>query len=743
MKDTRKKLTDFNQMEQEILKVYWSDHCRHTTFNTHITDIKIQDGDAKFKAKIQDAMAQYEQQRGKVHGTRLSEKPITLMDLATISGKYQKLAGGLKNLVNDKIEFNACTIMTDINGKDYRLSFKNETHNSPTEKYPFDGAATALGGTLRDIMASRAVPYQGIRVSGCADPVPAKTMAGKLPQKEITTEAAKGFSYYAAQAESPVGQVWEIYHPGYVAKRMEGGLVAGFVEAANARIEELVPGDIILLIGNKTGSEGIGAAADSSTTQDKIVVAACPKADTQIGKRLIELYGNPDFLKLVKKCNDFGAGGVSVAVGELAASLDIWLDRVPLSDPNLTPTEIAISETQERMAVGICKSDLDKMLKLTGALGLEATVVADVTDTGFMNMFYKGEKVVSMSRAFLDTAGDTLTQKIVITSPNGESPLKGKQYKSFTDVVIGTMSSLESCSEQGMAQMFTQTNKYTVLPPFDGKNGKSPTQGSVMLVPVSGNKSRVTIATCGYDPFVASWSVFYGGIVARLDSVAKILALGGHYRDTYFTDQEFYGTCSTPEKFGLPFAALLGANTVCVALSIAAIGGKDSMSGSYQSIDVPPTLLSYAFAPADIKTINSQIFKKPDSTIGIIEVNSDDLADVRKKWDFFLESRNSGNITMARAIGAGGIIGEICNAAFGNQIGFKFNDDIDRSTLNDKLYGSLLVELADSAKVDPAIIRVLGKTTDKKAIQSGNENIDLDDILRASEARLASVFPIK
>ena len=741
--DTRNKLSDFNPIEQEIINVYWSDHCRHTTFNTHITDIKIQSGDAEFKAAVEKSLDEYKKQRELVHGEKLEQKPITLMDLATLSGKYEKAKGGMKNHVNDKIEFNACTISTEINGEKYRLSFKNETHNSPTEKHPFDGAATALGGTIRDIMASRAVPYQGVRTTGSADPTTDKTMEGKLPQREITTKAAEGFSGYARTVNAAVGKVHEFYHPGYAAKRMEGGLVAGFVKAEYARVKELEPGDIILLIGLKTGRDGIGAAADSSTTQDKVDISACPIGYPEIGGKLIELYRNPEFLKMVKKCNDFGAGGVSVAVGELADSLDIYLDRVPLSVDDLSPLEIAISETQERMAVGIAKSDLDNVMKAAAKLGLETTVVADVTDSGYMNMFYRGEKVVSMSRAFLDTAGDTKTQKIVIRSPQGENALKGLEYKTFDNMVLDTMSNLENCSQQGVAQIFDQVDKFTALKPFEGAAQKSPTQGSVVRIPVEGNNSRVTIATFGFDPFVSSWSAYYGGIAARLDSIARVIALGGDYRDVYLTDQEFYGTCSTPEKFGLPFAALLGANDVCRAMGIAAVGGKDSMSGNYKDLDVPPTLISYAFAPADIKNVKAQVFSKANSTVGVIEINISDMAEARRKWDYFIEERDKGNITMARAVGAGGIITEICKSAFGNEIGFSFNDDVALSGLNNKIYGSLLFEIKDGAELDKSIVKSLGNTTTDKTIQLAGQKVCLKQILSASESRLASVFPIR
>jgi phosphoribosylformylglycinamidine synthase len=750
--DNRKVLADFNPMEQEILQVYWSDHCRHTTFNTRITDIKIDAGSPEFKERVTGSLKAYEKQRELVHGGRLSQKPITLMDLATIGVKYLKAGGELENHVDDKIEYNACTILTGINGRDYRISFKNETHNSPTEVSPYNGAATALGGAIRDILASRARPYQAMRITGCADPTSPRTMPGKLPQKQITTEAAAGFAAYGREAGLTAGKVHEIYHENYVAKRLEAGFIAGVAAKDEIRIEQPAAGDIVVLIGARTNRDGIGAATASSATQDENSIKSegslVPTGYPEIGRRIMELYGNPKFLKLVKKCNDFGAGGVSVAVGELADGLDIYLERVPLKDESMTPLEIAISEAQERMAVAIAQEDLEELLRLCAENNLEAAHIADVTDTGFMNMFYRGEKLVSFSRDFLDNAVAAPTQDIVIKSPKmDENPFCGKKYNSFREMALGVMSSLENCSQQGLGQIFVQTNDHTVLPPFDGKTSKTPTQGSVMLVPVKGNTSRVTIAAHGYDPYVARWSPYYGGIAARLDSMAKILALGGDYKNIFLSDQEYYASPVTPEKFGHPFAALLGANDVSRAFGVAAIGGKDSMSGSYKDIDVPPTFISFAIAAADIKTVQSQAFKKAGSTVGIIEVTKTDglpvgFDAIREKWDYFIAGRDAGNIVTARAIGAGGIIGEICNACFGNEIGFRFNDDVALQSLNNKSYGSLLVEIKDGVEPDSSFVRPIGKTLAEKAIILGEEKAGLDDILRASESRLAPIFPI-
>lgn len=756
--EKRKELKDFNPIEQEILSVYWSDHCRHTTFNTHITDIKVE-GDDKFKKQIKKSLENYEKQRKAVHGDKLNKKPITLMDLATI-GMKNKRAGnpnfGTANasFVDDKIEYNAATIMTTIGGKKYRISFKNETHNSPTEVCPYDGAATALGGAVRDIMAARAYPYQAMRVTGCADPTSKNTMAGKLPQKKITTEAAQGFSDYGKGLNLTAGLVHEIYHEDYVAKRMEAGFIAGVVEADKIRIEEPVAGDIVVLIGARTGRCGVGAATASSKVQNEGSMAdegsKVPKGDPILERRIVELYREPKFLKLVKKCNDFGAGGVSVAIGEIADSLDIYLDDVPQKDGmTLTPLEIAISESQERMAVAIDPADMFELLELCQKYNLEATRVANVTDTGYMNMYYKGELVVSLERAFLNSVGDVRTQEIVIKAPDMElNPFLGKHCDSFQQLVIGTMSDLNSCSQQGLGKVFGQSNFFTALQPFDGRYKKTPTQGSVMIIPVQGNKTAVTISTLAYDPFIAKWSPYYGGQVARLDSLAKVLALGGDYKDTFLTDQEYYASPTTPEKFGHPFQALLGANDVSAAIGPVAIGGKDSMSGSYKYIDVPPTLISFAMCPANIKTVSSQAFKKHGSKVGLISASDEngmplDFEIIKKKWDYFIAQRNSGNILTARAIGSGGIIAEVCNASIGNAIGFKFDESLLIDELNNKSYGSLIFEIKDGAKIDKSLIRIIGETTKEVWVKHGEKSVFLDEILKASEKRLAEVFPIK
>ena len=748
MKTTTQSLENLNAMEKAIVDVYWSDHCRHITFNTPLDFENIPDF-------LQEALATYQKQRQFVHGENITHKPITLMDLVTISMKEQKKKGAVPDLVDDEIEENAATRRVMINGKAYRISFKNETHNSPTEIGPYDGGATCTGGLQRDLLASRGCPYQGMRITGAADPTNQYTMPGKLPQKQITTEAAAGFSYYATGLGLTTGYIHEIYHPDYVAKRMELGWGASVVDESLARIEEPVAGDHVFLIGGRTGRDGIGGATGSSKNQDEKSlsdnISQVPAGVPEIERQIIKLYCDPEFLTIVKKSNDFGAGGVSVAIGEIASSLDIYLDRVPLKEgqEDMSALEIAISESQERMAVVTSAEDHAKVEALCGKYGLEVSHIADVSDTGLLNMFYKGEKVVGLEREFLKTPPLPAARSVYFKQPDMvQNQFSGKKYSSFRDMLLGTMTNLENCSQQGLAQMFDQVDQNTVLRPYDGAKNKTKTQGTVSLIPVAGNDSVVTIAAYGYDPYVAKWSTYYGGQSARLDSMAKVLALGGDYKDIFFTDQEYYASPITPEKLGDPFAALLGANRIAAAFGRPAVGGKDSMSGSYKDISVPPTLVSFALAEGNVKNVRSQAFQKPGSAVGVLFATKADglpleLGTIKTRWDYFIAQRNAGNFISARAIGAGGIIGEIVNSGFGNDIGFKFSNNMPQDILNNKCYGSLMFEIKDGIELDPALVCVIGHTTDESSIQFGDEKVRLDEILAASEAVLASVFPIQ
>jgi phosphoribosylformylglycinamidine synthase len=744
MKCTRK----LNGTEKAITDVYWSDHCRHTTFNTPL----------EFEGAIPDIMRPafelYEEQRRYVHGEK-TNKPMTLMDLATIGAKEQRKKGNVPNLVDDVHEQNACTIEVIVNDEPYRISFKNETHNSPTEIVPYDGAATCAGGLQRDLLAARGRPYDGIRITGSADPVCGDTMPGKLPQRQITTEAAQGFRDYMDGLGLRTGYIHEIYHPGYAAKRMELGFGVSAVKSGHVRIEQPAAGDIVILIGARTGRDGIGGATDSSRQQDERSVkddaVRVPKGVPETERRIIELYADPEFLALVKRCNDFGAGGVSVAVGEIADGLDIFLDKVPLKEgqEDMTPCEIAISESQERMAVVVAEKDSTKVMELCERYGLDAAHVADVTDTGYMNMYHNGIQVVSLERNLLNNPELPDVRRIMIRTPDaGKNPFLGKKYDNFRDMVIDTMGDPENCSQQGLVQMFDRSNDLSVLPAYDGITKKTRTQGTVSIIPAEGNRSAVTIAAYGYDPYVAEWSPFHGGQMARLDSMAKVIALGGDRKDIFFTDQEYYATPVNSEKMGAPFAALLGANHISAALGRPAVGGKDSMSGSYKDIDVPPTLVSFAIADGDIKNVRSQAFQAPGSKVGVILVTQDDGSPIdtdaiKKRWDHFIGLRNAGKILSARALGAGGMISEVVNGCLGNETGFTFEDSVSKDILNGKYYGGLLFEIADGAEFDPAIVRVIGHTTDEKTIRLGEESVKLDDILKVSESRLASVFPIR
>lgn len=737
-----------NAAEKSILEVYNSDHCRHTTFNTQITDIKV-NGDAIFKRQVENALDIYKKQRKETNG---ENKPISLMNLATIGAKYQKLKGNAKNLVEYPDEQNAATMRTIVNGVSYDLSFKNETHNSPTGVVPFDGAATAFGGALRDIFANRATPYMGMRLTGRGDVTKKHNVKDRLDQDYLTLEAAKGYADFAKKNNLAVGHLHEIYHDGYIAKPLELGWVAGFVKTSDVRVEKPVAGDIVFLIGAPTGRDGIGSAVESSSQQAKDALRTMstqvPKGNPELAYRIFKLYSDPKFLALVKRCNDFGAGGVSVAIGELTPGIDIFLDKVPLrkGQEDMTPVEIAISESQERMAIVADKNDAQKVLELTKKYGLDATHVANVTNGKSMNMYFNDKLIVSLDRDFIEKAAiNTNTQKVVVNAPNN-AVLKNKKYNSFRELVLGTVGDIENASRQGLANMFPQIGEFTAIPAYDGKTKKTPTQGCANFVPVKGNKSVVSIGTMGYDAIISEWSPYYGGCAARLDSLAKFIVLGGNYKNAFLTDQEYFATPSTPEKFGNPFQALLGANEVNYAMGVASVGGKDSMSGTFQGLDVPPALVSFAFGTADAKNVKSQAFQKAGNDVGIIFVPHDDLSAVKNGWDYFIKERDKGNIVSSRVFGTGGMILEIANAALGNEIGFKFNNsawNVSFDNLAQKNYGSLIFEIKKGAKLDTNCVKVIGQTMADKSIQFGNDKVTLGEILKASEGRLASVFPIK
>jgi phosphoribosylformylglycinamidine synthase len=740
-------------IELKVLDTYWSDHCRHTTFSTEIKDIKIDSENGAFRNEISNALVNYANDRFYVGS---SQKPITLMDLATVNMKRQHKLGNLPDFIDDKIENNACTIKTKINGVPYQVLFKNETHNHPTEIEPFGGAATCLGGAIRDPLSGRAYVYQAMRVSGASDPTVAieDTLPGKLPQRQITQGAANGFSSYGNQIGLATGHVREHYHPGYTAKRMEVGFVVGAMPENQINKEEPTAGDIILLIGGRTGRDGIGGATGASKSHDEQSLATCgaevQKGNAPTERKIQRLFRNAAFSRLVKKCNDFGAGGVSVAVGELADSLDIDLSKVPVKYAGLNAMERAISESQERMAVVISKKDLQKALEMCAAENLEATQIANVTDSGYLNMFHDGEKVVALKRDFLNGAGAKRTQDVVIPSPNTEiKPFMGERFNSFKEMVLETMSDLNVASQKGLVEKFDSTvGGRTVLHPFGGKTQNTPTQGSAMLIPHEGNYSAATLAATGFDPFISEWSPYHGSKAAVLDSLAKLVAMGGDYKNAYLSLQEYMPRQTTPEKWGQTLAALLGANEILRDFNLAAIGGKDSMSGTFKDIDVPPTLISFALTIGDAKNVITPEFKKPQANVGFIDAvhpNGEIIKsqDIKKRFDYVAEQIRAGNIVSAYAVGAGGIIEAVSKMALGNEIGFKFDGDIPQRMLNNKYYGSLVVETKSGVKLDNNIVYALGQTTDEKAISLGGESVSLAEILKAYEKPLEPVFKTK
>jgi len=744
-----------NDIELKVLDTYWSDHCRHTTFGTELTSIQIDSSVPDFREEIAAALDHYHADRREVYGAKMGEKPVTLMDLATINMKRQHKLGNLPDFVDDKIENNACTIKTNVNGIPYQVLFKNETHNHPTEIEPFGGAATCLGGAIRDPLSGRAYVYQAMRVSGAADPTVAieQTLPGKLPQRQITTGAANGFSSYGNQIGLATGHVNEKYHPGYVAKRMEVGFVVGAAPECQIIKEEPTAGDIVLLIGGRTGRDGIGGATGSSKSHDAQSLFACgaevQKGNAPTERKLQRLFRNPAFSKIVKKCNDFGAGGVCVAVGELADSLDIDLSCVPVKYAGLNAMERAVSESQERMAVVIAPHHLQQALTLCDAGNLGATQIACVTNSGYLNMFCDGEKVVSLRRDFLNAAGAKRCQGVVVPAPSPNNPYIGEKYPSFRKMVLGTMSDLNVASQKGLIEKFDSTvGGRTVLHPFGGKTQNTPTQGSAMLIPADGNYSATTIATQGFDPYISQWSPFHGSQCAVLDSLAKIVAIGGDYKNAYLSFQEYMPRQTSPEKWGRTLVALLGANEIMRAFERAAIGGKDSISGTFNDIDVPPTLISFALTVGNANNVITPEFKKSAANVGIVNVADENgtliaIETIRAKYDYLVEQIKAGNIVSAYAVGAGGIIEAVSKMALGNEMGFRFNDNIPADGLNNKYYGSIVVEIKDGQQLDVSIVSLLGQTTAEKSIQLSKESVPLTEILDVYESRLESVFRTK
>lgn len=743
--------------EIRVIDTYWSDHCRHTTFMTELTDVSFENG--TFTAPIQRAYESYKTTRENLN----RKKPQTLMDMATIAVKELKVAGKLDNL-DESEEINACTIIipVDVDGVEegWLLLFKNETHNHPTEIEPFGGAATCLGGCIRDPLSGRSYVYQAMRVTGAGDPRQSvkDTLVGKLPQRKLTTGAAKGYSSYGNQIGLATGEVKEYYNPGFIAKRMEIGAVLGAAPRNNVVREEPLPGDIIILLGGKTGRDGCGGATGSSKKHTVESLETCG-AEVQKGNALTErkiqrLFRRHEVTVLIKRCNDFGAGGVSVAIGELTDGLDINLDKVPKKYEGLDGTELAISESQERMAVVVAPEHVDEFMKYAAEENLEATIVAVATDTKRLVMHWRDQNVVNITRAFLDTNGVTQHRKAVVVAPEDKDFFKAPEVKDVAKTWLDTMGTLNIASEQGLAERFDSTiGARTVLMPFGGKYQKTPVEGMVAKIPVEhGNTTTASIFTHGYDPDLAIWSPFHGALYAVIQSIAKLVALGGDRKKVYLTMQEFFQSLGTNEKaWGQPVSALLGAFVAQQVMEVAAIGGKDSMSGTFENLTVPPTLVSFAIAPEHTNHIISPEFKAADDAVLLFDLPRDaeempDFDTFKAHCDFLHQAVLDGKIKAMHAVGQGGIAAAVAQMAFGNGIGFAVDASFATQELFNLRYGSILVETdaATAAEwVKRAHVSLVGKTTAAADVTVDGVTISLKDLQDAWEKPLSHVFPIK
>ncbi|HJE82782.1 phosphoribosylformylglycinamidine synthase [Megasphaera stantonii] len=743
--------------EIRVIDTYWSDHCRHTTFMTELTDVAFEDG--KFTAPIQRAYEAYKTTRENLN----RKKPQTLMDMATIAVKELKAAGKLQNL-DESDEINACTIIipVDVDGveEEWLLLFKNETHNHPTEIEPFGGAATCLGGCIRDPLSGRSYVYQAMRVTGAGDPRQAvkDTLKGKLPQRTLTTGAAKGYSSYGNQIGLATGEVKEYYNQGFVAKRMEIGAVLGAAPRCNVVREAPVPGDIIILLGGKTGRDGCGGATGSSKKHTVESLETCG-AEVQKGNALTErkiqrLFRRHEVTVLIKRCNDFGAGGVSVAIGELTDGLDINLDKVPKKYEGLDGTELAISESQERMAVVVAPEHVDEFMKYAAEENLEATIVAVATDTKRLVMHWRGQNIVNITRAFLDTNGVTQRRKAFVTAPEDKDFFTAPEVTDVAKTWLDTMGTLNIASEQGLAERFDSTiGARTVLMPFGGKYQKTPVEGMVAKIPVmNGKTTTASIFTHGYDPDLAIWSPFHGALYAVVQSIAKLVALGGDRKKVYLTMQEFFQSLGTNEKaWGQPVSALLGAYIAQKEMGVAAIGGKDSMSGTFENLTVPPTLVSFAIVPEHTKNIISPEFKQPGNAVLLFDLPRDgegvpDFDAFKANCDFLHEAVVAGKVKAMHAVGQGGVAAAIAQMAFGNGLGVEIDSSFSAQELFNLRYGAIIVETTTDNAVEWVRrdnVRRIGLTRGNGLMEIGGVKIALADLQKAWEEPLNGVFPIK
>jgi phosphoribosylformylglycinamidine synthase len=756
---------DPTMSELRVIDTYWSDHCRHTTFLTGLQTVEFPN--APGAAPIKRAWEEYLKGRGEVYEGR-GPRPVCLMDVATLGMKRLKKQGKLRDL-DESPEINACSVEADVDvdGRPQRwlIEFKNETHNHPTEIEPFGGAATCLGGAIRDPLSMRAYVYQSMRVTGAGDPrTPLdETLPGKLPQRKLTREAAHGFSSYGNQIGLATGQVTEIYHPGYVAKRMELGAVVGAVPKAAVRREEPEAGDVVLLIGGRTGRDGCGGATGSSKAHTAESIGTCgaevQKGNPPTERKLQRLFRDPAAQRLIKRCNDFGAGGVCVAIGELADGLDIDLDVVPRKYEGLDGTELAISESQERMAVVVAASDADEFMALAAEENLEAARVAVVTDTGRMRMDWRGRRIIDISREFLNTNGAPQTAEASVIAPKVEKYFDvlnvGAGLCTRPDnarqTLLSRLSSLTECSQRGLVEMFDSTvGAGTVLMPYGGRRQMTPAQAMAALVPVpSGRTDTCTVMAHGFYPDLSVLSPFHGAVWAVVESLARVAAAGGDAAQSWLTLQEYFERLGgDPSRWGKPLAALLGAYWAQMRLGVAAIGGKDSMSGSFRDMDVPPTLVSFAVCISKAGRTISAEFKSPGSALVLLRQPRDsyDLPDFdafRKNCAALHAAIGAGAVLAAHTVGEGGAAVACAKMAFGNAVGAVLT--AEPAALFTPALGSFVLEVAagrDASKLFAGLdCAVIGSTTEKETIVLGGDEIALAELEAAWQGALESVFP--
>ncbi len=749
--------------EIRVLDTYWSDHCRHTTFLTKINDVTFDEG--QYSSLVKDSYEAYLSDRVSAMGEeKAASRDICLMDIALLAMRKLRKDGKLDDLEVSE-EINACSIIVpvDVDGKDeeWLVMFKNETHNHPTEIEPFGGAATCLGGAIRDPLSGRSYVYQAMRVTGAADPTVAveNTMPGKLPQRKIVTESAHGYSSYGNQIGLATGKVEEIYHPNYVAKRMEIGAVIAAAPRENVIRETSDPGDIIVLLGGRTGRDGCGGATGSSKEHTEESIHTCgaevQKGNPPTERKIQRLFRNPKVAKMIKKCNDFGAGGVSVAIGELADGLVIDLDLVPKKYAGLDGTELAISESQERMAVVLDPKDVERFIEESSKENLEAVVVANVTEEKRLVMKWEGNTIVDMSRDFVDTNGATAETTIHVTHPKEKSYFVEMAEKAEAalknDGLIktweNTLADLNVCSQKGLEERFDSSiGAGSVLMPYGGAYQMTPTQAMVAKIPMEqGDTSTGTIMAYGYNPYLTTWSPYHGAIYACVDSVAKTVAAGGDYKGIRFTFQEYFKRLGNDAaRWGEPFSALLGAYCAQAELELPSIGGKDSMSGTFHDIDVPPTLVSFAVDVCDVREVISPEFKGAGHDVVLVTLPRDerempDFDGLKERYSAVHDLIKSQKVVSAYAIGLGGIAEAVTKMTFGNQVGVKLNDTLSDAKMFTPDYGSLILEVESGVDVPNGT--VIGRTTQEAVIVKGGRSLDVLGIQSIWEKPLNHVFP--